>query len=88
MSYDYATQKKEVLTDAGQKLFLQIRDRVQDLLEEGGAFRLHEATRECTGNSWDMLACIDRLVELGEIEEVGQGRDVMTQYRVFVHKGG
>jgi hypothetical protein len=35
------------------------------------------------GDSWTMLACVDRLVELGEIREIVQA-DVPGQYRVFV----
>jgi hypothetical protein len=36
------------------------------------------------GDTWDMLACMDRLVELGEIREVTMNGDVAGQHRVFV----
>jgi hypothetical protein len=36
-----------------------------------------------SGDSWTMLACMDRLVELGEIREVPQS-GVAGQDRIFV----
>lgn len=84
MSYCYETQKKELFTDEGQKLFIGIRDRVKELLETAGAFRQQEALSGFTGCSWDMIACIDRLVELGEIEEIP--RKCWTQFKVYSSK--
>lgn len=51
-------------------MFLSIRDRVSKLHEFSGAFTMAHAIANETGNSWDMLACIDRLVEIGEIKKV------------------
>ncbi len=84
--YDYEIQKRKLFTEDGQVLFLQIRDRVNKLLLISGAFRLAEAFDTSNGDSWDMLACIDRLIELKEIEEVSQS-NVMSQHRVFVRYG-
>lgn len=81
MSYSYEVQKKELFTDEGQKLFLKIRDRVGELIETAGAFRQQEAFLGMTGSSWDMIACIDRLVELGEIVEIK--RDCWTQFKIY-----
>lgn len=84
--YNYLTEKQEIFTEDGQKMFLSIRDRVKKLLKEAGAFRLHEAICRETGSTWTMLACIDRLVELEEIREVTDKDKVLGQYRVFVSK--
>lgn len=84
MGYCYETQKKELFTDEGQKIFIQIRDNVHRLLSIAGAFRQQEATKGCSGSSWDMIACIDRLVELGEIVELP--RECWTQYKVYTDK--
>lgn len=35
------------------------------------------------GHDWEALACMDRLVELGELREI-TGPNVMGQHRVFV----
>lgn len=81
--YNYEDLKKELFTDQGQRMFLQIRDRVNVLLKDAGAVRLQEAISKTTGDSWTMLACIDRMVELGELKEI-TGSAVPAQYRVFV----
>jgi len=87
--YTYAEYKPNVLTDDGQRLFLQIRDRVKSLLKIAGAFRLQEAVSESVGSSFDMLACVDRLVELGEIYELPRHESVCpwSQNRVFTDGG-
>ncbi len=83
MSYCYQTEKAEVFTERGQVLFLMIRDKANAFLKTAGAFRMQEVIHDCTGSSWTMLACVDRLVELGEIREI-TGDDVAGQHRVFV----
>lgn len=90
MSYVYAEERSKLFTDDGQKLFLKIRDATKYLLKEAGAVRLGTLISNqkfaITGDSWEMLACVDRLVELGEIVEIpnttstyGYGQD-----RIFV----
>lgn len=84
MPYNYEEQKSAIFTEDGQRMFLKIRDHAQDLLKKAGAARMQELMSGAgSGDSWDMLACVDRLVELGELREVPQGR-VAGQHRVFV----
>ena len=85
--YKYSKQKQYVFLEEGQKTFLQIRDRVKQLLQKGGAFRLQEAIASFGNNSWDAMACVDRLVELGEIREITKDIATLGQYRVFVGTG-
>lgn len=87
MSYNYQEQRKNIFTEDGQVLFLKIRDRMDQLLKVAGAVRLRDLLTDVTGDSWDMLACVDRLVELGEICEI-TGRNVAAQDRVFVRHDG
>jgi hypothetical protein len=47
--------------------------------------RSGEAISVVTGDSWTMLACLDYLVENGEIREI-TGSAVAGQNRVFVRK--
>jgi hypothetical protein len=70
MTYSYEKQRANIFTEDGQVMFLKIRDQVYKLIKIAGAVRVQEAIAEIGGDSWDMLACLDRLVELGEIEEV------------------
>lgn len=85
MSYSYAEEKDKLFTDDGQRKFLMVRDRVHKLLEQTGAVRMDEAIRGFTGDSWFLLACVDRMVEIGELREITHA-GVPQQYRVFVAK--
>jgi hypothetical protein len=83
MSYTYATEKPKIFTESGQVMFLAIRDTARELLGIAGAFRQEELLLRAhtTGDSWQMLACVDRLVELGEIVEIP--RQCWGQYKVY-----
>jgi hypothetical protein len=80
--YNYETEKKELFTEYGQVMFLEIRDNVKVLLKKSGAVRMQEAIAGSSGSSWTMLACIDRMVELKELREI-TGSGVAGQHRVF-----
>ncbi len=82
--YKYEEQKPRLFTDEGQRMFLQIRDRMNEHLDNAGACRMQEAISGAYGDSWMMLACVDRMVELGEIYELTYPQKVAGQYRVFV----
>lgn len=76
-------QKPVLFTDEGQRKFLKIRDNVSELLKKSGAVTMGKAIRGVTGDVWDSLACVDRMVELGEIREVHYG-ECAGQDRIFV----
>jgi hypothetical protein len=84
MSYQYEIEKQKLFTDEGQRHFLKVRDNVKELLATAGAFRVDKVL---SGNSWFCLACVDRMVELGELEEL-TGKQVAGQDRVFVKGRG
>src|SRR5438270_855499 len=81
--YNYKEYKKEVFTEEGQEMFLSIRDRVHNILQQSGAITMAKAIYGESGDNWKMLACVDRLVELGEIKEISSD-DVWAQNRVFI----
>ena len=86
--YDYKEMKPGLFTEENQKLFLAIRDKVEMLLRQAGAVRMEELVHlprgiSCAG-SWNMMACVDRLVELGEIKEIPTKG--LAQHRIFVKK--
>ncbi len=83
MSYSYREQRNFVFTEDGQKDFLKIRDMAKDLLQKSGAV-MSEKLMCVTGNTWDMLACIDRLVELGELVEIPNTISPAGQHRIFI----
>jgi len=82
--YKYNEVKGRLFSDEGQMMFLKVRDFVQDALKRTGAVRMQEAIGAAGGgDSWTMLACVDRMVELGELREVTTS-NVAGQHRVFV----
>ncbi len=81
--YNYQNEKSKIFTEDGQVVFLKIRDKTQQLLKQSGAVMMGNILNEITGDSWLHLACVDRLVELGEIEEITNG-GVAGQHRVFI----
>ena len=83
MSYQYQVEKAALFTDEGQRKFIKVRDQVKRLLEQSGAVRMQEALSGVYGDSWTALACVDRLVELGEIRELTNS-NCAGQHRVFV----
>jgi hypothetical protein len=81
MSYNYQTQRKELFTEDGQVMFIKIRDKANALLSVAGSFRM-DAVMNISGDTWTMLACVDRMIELGELREI-TNNDVAGQHRVF-----
>jgi len=82
--YKYSELRPRLFTDEGQKMFLAIRDNTHHLLKLAGAVRMQEAMKASgSGSTWDMLACVDRMVELGELREITEA-DTPGQHRVFV----
>ncbi|HXJ61077.1 MAG TPA: hypothetical protein VNU68_30900 [Verrucomicrobiae bacterium] len=84
MSYKYEEIKPRIFTEEGQRIFLSIRDKANQLLKVAGAVRMQELIQGHSGSNWDMIACVDRLVELGEIREITVAGRVAGQHRVFV----
>lgn len=83
MSYDYQKEKAQVFTEDGQVMFLKIRDEMNRHCTESGAVGFFKATASVSGDGWAMIACIDRLIELGEFECIYDGG--RTQDRIYRH---
>ena len=82
--YNYEDLKPELFTEGFQPKFLEVRDTVRDLISVNKVFRLDALITIVTGDSWLIVACVDRLVELGEITEVLEVRGcVPLQHRIF-----
>lgn len=83
--YEYTKLRPNLFTENGQVLFLKIRDHTRDLLNEAGAVRATEVMQACMGDSWLKMACLDRMVELDELQEITPP-DTKGQHRVFISK--
>lgn len=82
MGYDYKSERPYVFTEKGQVLFLAIRDKVRDLTGLAGSCTIEKAISGQSGDSWQMLACVDRLAELGEINII-KNPNGMTQHNII-----
>lgn len=82
MSYDYQKMHKEVFTNDGIRTLFNVRAKIKSALQIAGAVM---AIKVITGpgDAWIGTACLDYLVELGEIREVEQ-EDCFLQHRIFV----
>jgi hypothetical protein len=77
--------KKEIFTEECQKMLLSIIDFVFKCFDIAGCVRMFEIIRSCKGgDAWKIMACVDRLVELGEIQEVQQKYSA-CQSRIFIN---
>lgn len=65
--YDYQKERSGIFTDEGQRLFLRIRDRIYSLVQTSGACTIERVLTSISGDTFQALACIDRLEEIGEI---------------------
>lgn len=83
--YKYEDEKPKLLTDEGQRTLMNVRNFVLDILKKSGAITMGKAMSAAgCGDSWTMMAYVDRLVELGDIREVKQEGYVPAQYRIFM----
>ncbi len=83
MSYSYRAEREFVFSEEGQELFLNIRDQTHRLTKAAGAVTLEAAIRGFSGDTFQMMACVDRLVEIGELKEVQHNDPSVSQSRIF-----
>jgi len=84
--YKYEEEKQFVFTDEGQRLLLHTRDALNALTACAGACTVDRVFGKISAgsfDSWNLLACIDRLVELGEFSYVDLSNAVATQHRIL-----
>ena len=80
--YKYEDHKHTVFLEKNQRRFLEARDRVRELLTNGKYFDMTQAIAGLGGDSWENMALIDRLLELGEIYEV----ETKNSNRIFTKR--
>lgn len=82
--YNYERMKPTLFLEVMQETFLKIRDKTHRLIDESGAVKMSHIINGFGGiDSWSLMACVDRLLELKEIQEVSYGM-VMGQNRLFM----
>ena len=68
MGYNYADYKDFVLSDKGQRMVFKIRDKAYELIDKTGCVIAQKIF--LSGDVWESMACVDRLVEMGYLYEV------------------
>lgn len=85
MSYSYQAHRAYVFTEKGQESFLKVLSFAKKAIELSGAVTggrlLHAAG---SGDSWELMACYDRLVELGYLRRVERPGYVAGQDEIYV----
>ena len=82
--YNYEQQKPGLFDDIGQRRVIAVRDHVLSTLHISGAITMARAMDGAgTGDTYAQMAAVDRLVELGDIEEVALAKVPMGQHRIF-----
>lgn len=82
--YDYKTERPKLFTDEGQRLFLKVRDKVNEMLDYSVAVKMGRIVDGISGDNWEIMACIDRMVELGEIKEMLPRMGSFVQDKIFM----
>ena len=83
MTYRYHEHLSWLASLEGQRDLLRVRDWVTRAVDHAGAFTMGRAINAAqTGDSFRRIALIDRLVELGEIEEL-PGQTCLSQHRIY-----
>lgn len=80
--YNYELEKKCVFTDVGQRNFIKVRDFAMKAFEQAGAVTAGKLMEQShMGESWQDMAIVDRLIELGEAYVLGE--ELAWQHRVL-----
>lgn len=87
MAYNYNNYTTWLSSIEGSKAFLRVRDWCNQALHNCGAFTEGKAMSAAgsTPDSFHAIACIDHLVQLGEIEQI-PGQTCASQNRVYRKK--
>lgn len=86
MTYNYMTERAFTLTEKGQEAVADVVDFARRAFKVSGAVRSGKFFSAVTGvgDSWKIMACVDRAAELGYIREFPANRQVAWQEGVYV----
>ena len=83
MGYEYKVERPSVFTEEGVRNLLHVRDQAFAAIKIAGVVNMQKAVTGLTGSSWEHLALVDFLVEIGDLHEVRQAQASAGQYRLF-----
>lgn len=80
--YNYNEQKAKLFTTEGVKMLMQISANAKRLTDIAGCATIEKVISCASGDTWTMLACIDYLIEIGELRKVHQALSCLSQYEI------
>lgn len=88
MPYIYKEIRDDILCHANVKTLIATRDKVFKILDQSGVITMQKAIEVIGhGDSWTNMAIIEYLVELNDLEEIGNSTWSRTsQHRLFKRK--
>lgn len=82
-SYDYEVLRRDLFTESGSEEFIRARDAMLELLRPTGAGRASLIFKASpAGDTWSMMAHLDRMVELGDVRYVPGTTDRAWQNQI------
>jgi hypothetical protein len=84
MAYNYQKERPRLFTEDGQTMLVTMRDTIQRKVKVAGAVTARAAMSDVSGDTWMMLAVLDRLMEMGDIRRIEQRGHVAGQDEVYV----
>jgi hypothetical protein len=81
MSYSYEREKAAIYTPEGLKMLVDLRDQIRAKCKSSGAVRFDAIS--FSGDSWTALACLDFMIERGDLKRVTEGQNRAAQYHIY-----
>jgi len=82
--YNYEFHKKELYSDLGMQMLLDVNDKAIKLIEVSGCVKVSKVLDGITGDSFTMLACIDQLIKMKRVREVFPVSGSTAQNRILI----
>ena len=84
MIYNYEEYKLNLLDKEELRHFLKVRDIVKDEIDSVGMMVMGAVMIRACGDILKTMACVEMLVEIGEIIETTQKSETWAQEREFI----
>jgi len=84
MIYNYEEYKPNLLDKEELRHFLKVRDIVKDEIDSVGMMVMGAVMIRACGDILKTMACVEMLVEIGEIIETTQKSETWAQEREFI----
>ena len=81
--YEYKNFRERLFTDKGQREVMAVRDHIRRTCKISGCIEMWKALAPVSGDTWENMAIIDRLAELGEVKKI-----VFEGLTILLWKGG